>query len=260
MGTIVITGSASGIGAATRDRLEASGHRVIGVDLAGAEVVADLATPEGRDHLVEAVGELSGGAIDGLVAGAGVNGEPGPHVMSVNYFGAVATLAGLRPLLARGVDPAAVAISSNSTTAQAYPLEWVDACAAGDEAGARALAEGDPQGLLAYPASKSALARWVRRQAVGPEWIGAGIRLNAVAPGFIDTPMTEGMAEFVLGLGDLYPIPIGRAGRAPEIAALLAFLLGGDSSFLVGSVVFADGGSDAALRAADWPAPLPADG
>jgi|Tabmets5t2r1_1033131.scaffolds.fasta_scaffold06899_2 nucleoside-diphosphate-sugar epimerase len=55
MGTIVVTGSASGIGAATKWRLEAAGHRVVGIDVRGADVVADLASPEGR---VAAVGDV----------------------------------------------------------------------------------------------------------------------------------------------------------------------------------------------------------
>ena len=88
-------------------------------------------------------------------------------------------------------------------------LEHVDACLAGDEAAARAVAG---HGVGAYGASKLALARWVRRHAVTDEWIGAGIRLNAICPGFIDTPMTVDSRDFILGLGDLYPIPIGRAG------------------------------------------------
>ena len=54
---------------------------------------------------------------------------------------------------------------------------------------------------------------------------------------------------------DMFPLPIGRAGRADEIAALIEFLLGPDASFFCGSVVFADGGTDALLRAEDIPAP-----
>ena len=110
------------MGAATRARLEADGQRVIGVDLRDAEVVADLGTPDGRQAAVDAVAELAGGSIDGLVTWAGVpgltEGPPGSLLASVNYFGTVALLEGLRPLLAAGDRPAAVAISSNSTTVQ----------------------------------------------------------------------------------------------------------------------------------------------
>jgi len=254
--TIVITGSAGGIGSATRRRLEAEGHRVVGVDVRDAEVIADLATPAGRTAMVDEVTAACDGVLDGLVAGAGVNGQPGELTVSINYFGAVATLAGLRPLLARGDEPKAVAISSNSVTTQAgYPMAMTEACLADDEAEARRLGEADAQGLTAYPAAKLALARWVRRHAVGADWIGAGIRLNAIAPGFIRTPMTAGIEEFIFSLGDIFPMPIGRPGDADEVAALLAYLLGPDASFFCGSVLFMDGGTDAALRGEDWPSP-----
>ena len=84
--------------------------------------------------------------------------------VSVNYFGAIATLDGLRPLLARGTNPSAVAISSNSSTTQpGIATELVDACLAGDEPHARELA--DLYKGHGYAGSKLALARWVRRRA-----------------------------------------------------------------------------------------------
>ena len=73
MGTYAISGSASGIGAATRRRLEASGHRVIGIDLREADVIADLAISEGRGNAVASVLERSEGVIDGLVTAAGLS-------------------------------------------------------------------------------------------------------------------------------------------------------------------------------------------
>ena len=84
-------------------------------------------------------------------------------------------------------------------------------------------------------------------------WIGAGIRLNAIAPGPIATPMTLPIAEMVLGMGDAYPVPIKRIGSPDEIAAVLEFLLSPDASYVVGSLVFVDGGGDAAARPDDWP-------
>ena len=117
MATICITGAAGGIGLATRRLLEARGDTVVGVDLRGAEVDADLATDEGRAAMVAGVTERSGGVLDGLVAGAGVQGAAPSLVVSVNYFGAIATLEGLRPLLAAGTNASVVAISSNSATA-----------------------------------------------------------------------------------------------------------------------------------------------
>jgi NAD(P)-dependent dehydrogenase (short-subunit alcohol dehydrogenase family) len=220
-------------------------------------VVADLGTAAGRAHAVEAVTALSGGALAGLVTCAGLAGAPsraGSLLASVNYFGTVDLLVGLGPLL--GAGGAAVAISSNSTTVQpAIPAELVKLLLAHDEEGARALAD-EVGSLVAYPASKMAVAHWVRRQATGTDWAGAGRRLNAVAPGMIDTPMVAGMrADPETGpLLDMLPIPVGRPGRPEEIAALVEFLLGPDAGFFCGSVLFCDGGSDALLRTADWPA------
>jgi NAD(P)-dependent dehydrogenase (short-subunit alcohol dehydrogenase family) len=255
MTVVCVTGSAGGIGAATRARLEAAGTTVIGVDVRDAEVIADLGSREGRAAMVEAVAELSGGRLHGLVAGAGVTHDDGRLVTAINYFGAIATLEGLRPLLAAQDGASAVAISSNSTTTQpGVPLELVDACLAGDEPAAL---DGAGHGVGAYAASKLALARWVRRQAVTEAWMGSGIRLNAVAPGLIATPMTEDIQEMVLGLGDVFPIPARRAGTADEVGALIAYLLGPDAGFFCGTVVTMDGGTDAALRGEHWPAALP---
>jgi NAD(P)-dependent dehydrogenase (short-subunit alcohol dehydrogenase family) len=219
--------------------------------------VADVGTAEGRAEVITAVAERCGGELSGLVTCAGLAGassRPGSLLASVNYFGTVDLLVGLRPLLAPGGS--AVAISSNSTTVQpAIPAELVARFLAHDEDGARTLSD-QVGSLVTYPASKLAVAHWVRRNATGPEWAGAGRRLNAVAPGMIETPMVAGMrADPETGpLLDLLPIPVGRAGRPDEIAALIEFLLGPDSAFFCGSVVFCDGGSDAVLRTTDWPA------
>ncbi len=113
----------------------------------------------------------------------------------------------------------------------------------------------DAPGVFAYPASKLALARYVRRQAPTPAWIGAGIRLNAIAPGVIETPMTQNDLEFIFSIPEVFPVPIGRPGRPEEIASLLTYLLSPDASFFCGSVVFADGGTDATVRTDDYPSP-----
>lgn len=259
--TYVVSGSASGMGAATAARLQAGGHRVIGIDLHGADVVADLSTAKGRSLAVAEVGDRCDGWIDGVVTWAGVAGLaelPGSLLASVNYFGTVELLEGLRPLLAAAERPAAVAISSNSTTCfPDPPLAVTEACLSGDEAAARAAAD-EAGPLAAYPATKLAVARWVRRQATGEAWAGAGITLNAVAPGAVETPLLEAtrrdpvMGAFV----DEFPIPVGHRGDPDDLAAFVEFLLGPEARFFCGSVVFVDGGTDALLRADDAPVPM----
>jgi NAD(P)-dependent dehydrogenase (short-subunit alcohol dehydrogenase family) len=257
---VAITGAGSGIGAATAARLAARGHEVLGIDLRGVDVDADLGSVDGRRRAIDLVTEWCDGALDGLVTCAGLAGlpdRPASLLVSVNYFGTVELLAGLRGALAGGTEPAAVAISSNSTTTQpGIALALVDACLAGDEPAACALA-GVGESLSTYPVTKLALARWVRRHAPTPEWAGANIRLNAVAPGATETALLqEGLDDpFVGPLIEAFEVPIGRRGRPEEIAALIEFLLGPDARFFCGSVLFCDGGTDAATRADDIPPP-----
>jgi NAD(P)-dependent dehydrogenase (short-subunit alcohol dehydrogenase family) len=250
MGTIVVTGATSGIGAATRRHLERDGHRVIGVDLRASDVVADLASVAGREAALAAIRDSAAGGLDGVVVCAGIGPQvaDAPPIVSVNYFGAVAMLDGCRDLLAASRG-AAVAVSSNSATLPGSDNEICRACADGDEPAARAHAA-TLGGQPAYAGSKLALARWVRRQAVGPDWAGAGIRLNAVAPGAVMTPLLqEGLDHPIFGDAIRgFPIPAGGFGRVEDIAAAIAFLLGPAARFCVGSVLFVDGGTDALLR------------
>ena len=116
----------------------------------------------------------------------------------------------------------------------------------------------EAEGLVkTYPATKTAVARWARRNAPTDAWAGSGITLNVVAPGAVETPMLQAtrddptIGRFI----DTFPVPIGRKGTADELAAVVAFLLGPDARFFCGSVVFVDGGTDALLRADDVPAP-----
>jgi NAD(P)-dependent dehydrogenase (short-subunit alcohol dehydrogenase family) len=262
MRTIAITGSASGMGAALSKRLTDDGDRVIGIDIQKADIVADLSTPDGRRQAIEAIQAQCGGVLDGLVPCAGLSGLPdraGSLLTSLNYFGTVDLLNGLRENLARAEAPAAVVLSSNSTTTVPPGMvkaDLVDACLAHDEESARAISDKGGS-LAAYPATKTALARWVRRNAPTDAWIGQGINLNAIAPGKVETAMiAEGRADPVIGPHiDAFPVPIGRSGQPEELAALIAFLLGPEARFIVGSLIYADGGTDAQARPDDWPKP-----
>jgi len=251
MATIAVTGSASGIGAAIRARLEADGNSVIGVDLRDAAVTADLSAPAGREAALRAVLEKCGGRLDGAVACAGLGPqvEDTRKIVAVNYFGAVAALAGWREALTGGSHASAVAIASNSATIAPISDALVEACLAGDEATALRLAAAT-DGSTAYASSKLALARWVRRNAPQATWAGAGVRLNAVAPGAVQTPLLqEGLDHPQWGPAIReFPIPLGGFGNPTQIAAAVAFLLGRDASFCCGSVLYADGGSDALVR------------
>jgi NAD(P)-dependent dehydrogenase (short-subunit alcohol dehydrogenase family) len=244
-----VSGSASGIGHAVRERLERSGLHVVGVDLHDAEIDADLATAGGRRHAVEAVTEWSGGALDGAVACAGL----GPHVRPVediarvNYFGALYFLDGLLDLLGKGEAAAAVAISSNGATLTPAHTGLVDALLAGDEDAACRLAA-TLGGATVYGMSKLAMTRALRRR-VGA-WAQAGVRLNAVAPGPVDTPLlAASLADATVGpMVEALPVPVGRRATTTEIAAAVGFLLDPAQGFVHGSVLFVDGGSDALLQ------------
>jgi NAD(P)-dependent dehydrogenase (short-subunit alcohol dehydrogenase family) len=248
--TYVVTGAASGIGRATAELLTSQGHRVLDVDLRDASIAADLATPEGRAAMVEAVSRASGGTIDAVVANAGVT-EPEDLCVRVNYFGALATLEGLRPLLAKSPAPRAVTTASSSVMNQ-FDAPLVEACLAGDEEAAVVASSG--VGFFAYPSSKRALARWVRREAPTTAWAGAGIGLNAVAPGVVHTAMTAPLLsdDTMRPIVDqAVPMPYGGYAQPEHVAQLFAFLTSPDTARITGQVVFIDGGADATLRGDD---------
>ncbi|MBM7502817.1 SDR family oxidoreductase [Agromyces aurantiacus] len=252
--TYVVTGAASGIGRAASDLLAERGHRVIGVDLHDADVIADLTTADGRADLVAKVSQASGGTIDAVIANAGL-ATPTAKTVAVNFFGALATLEGLRPLLAASPAPRAVATAS---MASLFPPDdaLLDALLAGDEPRAMAraaeLETGTPEEANSiYATTKRALARWIRRNAAAPEWAGAGIPLNAIAPGVVATPMTQdliGTQEARDALLGMVPMPLNGIFEPRDCAYLLAWLTSEENAHLCGQVVFIDGGSDVVIR------------
>ncbi|MBB6121614.1 SDR family oxidoreductase [Nocardiopsis algeriensis] len=263
MGTYAVTGSASGMGAASAALLTEAGHTVIGVDLRDADVIADLGTAEGRASAVEEILGACGGTLDGVaaVAGVGASMKDAATVVSVNHFGPVALLEGLRLALARSEAGRAVVISSNS--ASTVPLvddALVELCLKGDEESARRHAR-EAQAAMpaevtafapsisAYASSKLALAHWVRRTAVTPEWGREGVLLNAIAPGAVVTPLMLSSTGEDLDPDSFHtPMPLGTFGKPEDIAFWVHQFLRPEARFTTGSILYVDGGTDAAMR------------
>lgn len=254
--TYLVTGSASGIGRATVEKLRVDGHHVIGVDRKDADIEVDLSTEDGRAQLVEQAGALSGGVINAVLAVAGVLVSASPAV-SVNHFGAVATLEGLRPFLAAADRPRAVVVATRAIIDEndARLLELIES---GDEAAALAYADSLAAasdaggGSVVYTTSKLSLARWVRTNAPSEAWGKAGIALNAVAPGVILSPMTIPVLATEEGRATLdkhAPAPFGGPAADPlAVANLLAWLTSTDNLFVTGQVIFIDGGAESLRR------------
>ena len=261
MGTIAITGSASGIGAAPRELMESRSADVIGIDIRDAEIEADLGTSEGREEAINATLEMAGGKLDGLVTCAGVSVPFNPKLMlSINWFGTMELLEGLKDALAKGNENSyVVAVSSNSTTITPnIPDELVNSCLARDEPPAYELLDALDSPLdmaISYAASKLAVARYVRVNAPSGDWAGNGIRLNAICPGAIMTPLLKtSIKDPIFGPAvEQLPIPVGDFGSPELIAKWIAIMLSPAADFMCGSLVYVDGGSDALIRPNDWP-------
>ena len=250
MGTYVITGAASGIGHAIKRALVADGHQTIGVDLQESDIRADLA--DGR-QLAAAVAEIQRRAphgLDGLVPCAGVGAE-NPNkalIPRVNYFATVDLVEALMPALEKR-GGAVVLICSNSATLVPYEDGYLQALLDDERDQAIGFAE-TLAGFQLYGGAKFALGRWMRRRSAAAAQ--AGVRLNALAPGYTETAMTEAglkdpqigpsMVEFVKS------IPIGKPAQPEDQANAALFLLSEKSAHIAGAVLFVDGGHDAMFR------------
>ncbi|BBY33088.1 NAD-dependent epimerase [Mycolicibacter minnesotensis] len=265
MGVYAVTGAASGMGRQASDKLRAAGHTVIGVDLHDAEVVADLSNPDGRAAAASQALARCGGRLDGAILAAGLGPKPGPDmartIFEVNFRGVVDLLDAWRPALAAAERAKVVVIGSNSsTTIPAVPRRTVSALLAGKTVRAVRTVKllGPAAPSMAYGASKIAVTRWARRQAVTPEWAGAGIRLNVLAPGAIQTPLLDELLAIPAQAKAVqaFPVPVGGFGDPAMLADWMLFMLSEAAEFLCGSVIFVDGGTDAYFRSDDWPRSL----
>ncbi len=229
----IVTGAASGIGAAVAARLLAEGAAVVGVDRqpidprAGfAGVAADLARPGDVAPAIDASVELLGGPPDVLVNAAGVylvrslldtSPEEWDAVEAVNVR---ATFLAARSVVERGMRPGGAIVNLSSVAAYG--------------ASAR-----EPSG--AYNASKAAIGSLTRQMAV--EWADRGIRVVAIAPGVIDTPMLRLMDEPIAGNAYVRAaVPLRRLGTAGEVAAAVLFAASDDASYITGTTIVVDGG------------------
>ncbi|MDL9938635.1 SDR family oxidoreductase [Gordonia sp. ABSL1-1] len=265
MGTYVVTGAASGMGAAVAAQLRADGHVVIGVDRDETDVVADLSTPAGRAAAAIEVLQRCDGVLAGAVLAAGVGPAPGREqmILEVNYLGVTELLDRLRPALARGHKAKVVVFGSNSTTATPFMSKSVirRLVATGDtERAARRIRRRGAMlsGPLAYATSKTAVAHWARMRAVSNEWAAAGIRVNIIAPGPVMTPLLRAQLDGAEARNvKSFPVPVREYGTPEQLAAWVAVMLSDAADFMTGAVITVDGGTEALLRTREWPTPLP---
>lgn len=245
----VVTGALSGLGKATCAALEADGDRVIRVDIADSDVNANLATVEGRLEAVDQIAELAGDQIDAVITWAGGGGAT-LDLLRVNYFGTVDIVEGLLPLLGRSAAPR-VLVTTSRMSLEPADSQLVELLLAHSEEEILAGYGDETVPMSYYITAKTAVARWMRRNAVAPRWNEYSIRINALAPGLIETERTsKGMLDPTTAAWMIATHPQAEdvRSRAEEIGELARFLVSPGNSLLIGQCIFADRGTEAILR------------
>ena len=212
MGVFAITGGSSGIGAKTVELLRERGHKVINIDLKDGDICVNLALNEGREKAIQKLHEMCPDGLDGMICNAGVSGACGnlSLIISLNYFGTVSLATGVYDLLKKK-HGTCVVTASNTISQGAGRMDYVDLLNnIGDEKRILSLIkELDGSNLSVgnsiYVTTKYALARWVRRTA--SSWAANGVRINAVAPGNVNTAMTATMSTSAKMALNALPIP-----------------------------------------------------
>lgn len=255
MGIYAVTGGSSGIGAKTVELLKAAGHRVYNIDVNNGDITANLASDEGRQFVIDELGRRSPEGLDGLICCAGVSNSCGnlKLIISLNYFGAVRLAEGVFDLLKKRRG-ACVVVASNTISQGAARMDVVNLLNNQmDEPRVLALMEKlDPKkdAHSMYVATKYALARWMRR--VSADWAAQGVRMNAIAPGNVETAMTAKLSPYERVAVLALPIPTlyghDKLMDPEDIAKSIVFLASSQSSGVNGVILFCDGGTDALLN------------
>lgn len=251
--TLVITGIASGIGARTAELAGQLGADVVGIDrrvpehFAGDFIKGDLGSSAG---IAEIVGRLPE-RFDALVNVAGLSGEAGSAAtLAVNFYGLRALTEALAPHLREGgsvVNVASIAgYGWRANLDRARTLVGI----AGFPDVAKVVADKGISDEIGYPLSKELLLLWTMKAAHDPHFRQRGIRVNAVSPGPVETPI---LGEFRAVLGESRVQrdidAVGRAGTASDVAPAILFLTSDGARWVNGVNLPADGGLEAAVNA-----------